>query len=103
MFEDFEKYDYIIKMIFFVQFNFLVRQPAASRSCMLRLLLFAALTFAATLSFIPITNANQLATSDSLNSPVIDLNMEDVMRSLRRMKRATKRWFYLIMLKQKFV
>jgi hypothetical protein len=57
---------------------------------MLRLLLFAASLFLFGL-VIPSTDANQ---PDLSSSQVINLNMQDVMGKLRRMKRTTtKRWF----------
>lgn len=62
---------------------------------MLRLLLFAAIPLLINLT-IPSVNANQL-TTDSRPSQVINLNMQDVMGKLRRMKRTTtKRWSQLI-------
>lgn len=45
---------------------------------------------------IPSTDANKVDTESS-TSQVINLNMQDVMGKLRRMKRTTtKRWFYLL-------
>lgn len=89
-------------MIQLLSVECLVRQPPSrSNGSMLRLLLFAATLFAVGL-LIPHTDANQqlaINDDDSSSSQVIDLNLQDAMRTLRRMKRqATKRKFFLIIL-----